>query len=82
LEEDPSALAVVLTGEGDRAFAARADLSEIERATPEEAAFFSVLGRQVLGRVVAFPRPVIAAIDGYALGGGWATRGGPRRDPG
>jgi len=62
--------AVVLTGAGDRAFCAGADLKERRAMSLEETwAFLDELNR-LLDMVAAFPRPVIAAINGAAFGGG------------
>lgn len=70
LSSDQSVRAVVLTGEGDRAFAAGADISEMSTKTPSEAYEFARLG-QVISTVMAdAPQPWIAAVNGFALGGG------------
>ena len=66
---DASVRAVVLTGEG-RAFAAGADVAEMRRHDPREAERFSRLGHATLAALEALPVPVIAAVNGYALGGG------------
>ncbi|MED5373413.1 MAG: enoyl-CoA hydratase-related protein [Myxococcota bacterium] len=64
------ALAVVLTGAGPKAFAAGADISEMRRMSPAEAARFAEQGQRVFSRLESFDRPIIAAVNGYALGGG------------
>jgi enoyl-CoA hydratase len=69
LAGDASVRAVVLTGEG-RAFAAGADIAEMRQHGPVEALRFSRLGHAALGALEALPVPVIAAVNGYALGGG------------
>ena len=69
LAQDRSVRAVVLTGEG-RAFAAGADIAEMRGHDPLEAERFSRLGHEVLAALEALPVPVIAAVNGYALGGG------------
>jgi len=69
IAEDPSVRAVVLTGEG-RAFAAGADIAEMRGHSPVEADRFSRLGHATLAALEALPVPVIAAVNGYALGGG------------
>ena len=69
LAGDASLRAVVLTGEG-RAFAAGADIAEMRRHDPVAADRFSRLGHATLGALEALPVPVIAAVNGYALGGG------------
>jgi enoyl-CoA hydratase len=62
--------AVILTGSGDKAFVAGADIAEMQLMNPMEAEAFAEFGQRVLDRISAFPRPVIAAVDGFALGGG------------
>lgn len=65
---DPAVKVVVLSGAGGKAFAGGADIAELRARTHTEA-FFAVNGT-MFQRVEDFPRPVIAAIEGYALGGG------------
>ena len=62
--------ALVLTGSGDRAFAAGADISEMASFSAEEAEAFSAGGQAVLRLIENFPAPTIAAVKGFALGGG------------
>ena len=69
-EADPKVRAVVITGAGDKAFCAGADISTMREASISEARDFASLGHAVGARIEAFPRPVIAAVNGYALGGG------------
>jgi enoyl-CoA hydratase len=61
--------AAVLTGEG-RAFAAGADIAEMRRMTPLEGEAFSRLGHETFDALERLPVPVIAAVNGFALGGG------------
>lgn len=62
---------VVITGAGERCFAAGGDLQELDQLrSAEQAASMSRLGRQALDSVRWFPLPVIAALNGPALGGG------------
>ncbi len=61
--------AVILTGAG-RAFVAGADIAELHAATPVQAQRISVLGQQVFRRFETSPKPTIAAVNGFALGGG------------
>jgi enoyl-CoA hydratase/3-hydroxyacyl-CoA dehydrogenase len=69
-EKDPSLKCVVVTGEGDRAFSAGADLTMFPKATPVKAEEFSRAGQKVFGKIEEMSKPVIAAINGFALGGG------------
>lgn len=62
--------AVVLTGEGDKAFIAGADISEMSKMTPVLALEFARKGQQVSFQLETLNVPVIAAVNGYALGGG------------
>jgi enoyl-CoA hydratase/3-hydroxyacyl-CoA dehydrogenase len=68
-EGDPSIKCVVITGEGDRAFSAGADLTMM-KGTPVYAEEFCRKGQKTFGKVEEMSKPVIAAINGYALGGG------------
>ncbi|MGD9694130.1 MAG: enoyl-CoA hydratase/isomerase family protein [Thermoleophilia bacterium] len=70
IERDSELRAVVLTGAGDRAFTAGADIRHMQTATPLEARAYAGRGHAVTGRLDALPKPVIAAVNGYALGGG------------
>ena len=68
---DPVVGAVVLTGAGDRSFVAGADIKEFEDlSSASSACQFALHGQAVLNRIETLDRPVIAAINGYALGGG------------
>lgn len=66
---DASLRAVVITGAG-RAFAAGADVAEMRGHSPLEAEAFSRLGHRAMASLESLPVPVIAAVNGYALGGG------------
>jgi enoyl-CoA hydratase len=59
-----------LTGAGERSFAAGADIKKMANMTSEEGFAFGRLGHELANAVERFPRPVIAAVNGYALGGG------------
>lgn len=61
---------VILTGAGDRAFIAGADIREMAAMTPDEGEAFGRLGQEVTLLLEDLPRPVIACVNGYALGGG------------
>jgi enoyl-CoA hydratase/3-hydroxyacyl-CoA dehydrogenase len=69
-EKDASVKCVVITGEGDRAFSAGADVTMFPKATPVKAEEFSRAGQMTFGKVEQMTKPVIAAINGFALGGG------------
>jgi len=70
LEKDPEVRVLIITGEGEKAFVAGADISEMAPMNPKEALEFSKLGHETLNLIEEFPSPVIAAVNGYALGGG------------
>ncbi|RLI08524.1 crotonase [Candidatus Bathyarchaeota archaeon] len=69
-EEDPGVRCVIIIGEGDRAFSAGADVTMFPKLTPQKAVDASRLGQEVFSKVESMSKPVIAAINGYALGGG------------
>lgn len=70
-EDDATVRAVVLTGAGEKAFVAGADITEFAHFTPEEARQLAAEGQDRLFNFIEnFPKPVIAAVNGYALGGG------------
>lgn len=62
--------AIILTGAGDRAFAAGADIAEMLEMDAQQALGFAKLGQAVCGALESALSPVIAAVNGYALGGG------------
>ena len=66
---DRSIRAVILTGSG-RAFAAGADVKAMADYTPQDALFFAQRGQRIFNLIEDYPHPVIAAVNGYALGGG------------
>jgi len=72
LSQDETLRALILTGEG-KAFIAGADIKEMQAMTPVEAKNFSKLGNSVMDLIQTFPTPVIAAVNGFALGGGLET---------
>ncbi len=71
VEADGAVRAVVLTGAGDRAFVAGADIEEYSRQTDEEFAAYQHRSRVLFSRIDDFPKTAIAAVNGYALGGGF-----------
>lgn len=70
LEEDDSIYAVILTGAGEKAFVAGADITEMKDLNAIQGRKFSILGNKVFRRLENLEKPVIAAISGFALGGG------------
>jgi len=71
--DDDAVRGVILTGAGDKAFAAGADISELAQASAVQAERLSCLGQEVLDLVENLGKPVVAAINGFALGGGCET---------
>ena len=68
---DQSAIrCIVLTGEGDKSFVAGADIGSMSTMTKAEGEAFGKLGNDVFLMIESFPIPVIAAVNGFALGGG------------
>jgi enoyl-CoA hydratase len=61
---------LILTGSGDKAFIAGADISSMAKMDPRNARAFAELGHRVCDALGALPVPVIAAVNGFALGGG------------
>jgi enoyl-CoA hydratase len=61
---------VILTGAGERAFAAGADIKEMAGKSPEEGLEFARLGHAMTNLAETMPKPTIAAVNGFALGGG------------
>ena len=71
--DDPAVRGVILTGAGDKAFIAGADIGELAHATALDAERSSRLGQSVLDLIENLGKPVVAAINGFALGGGCET---------
>lgn len=69
LKED-DVQAVILTGAGEKAYAAGADIKELAELDPLDGKRKSIRGQELLERIENFPKPVIAAINGFCLGGG------------
>jgi len=69
-KKDPAVRAVILTGAGDKAFAAGADISEIAELDEISGTEFSRRGQSVFDEIESLGKPTIAAVNGYALGGG------------
>ena len=70
LEGDPEIRVIVITGAGEKAFIAGADIAEMKEMTPLEALEFSLNGQKTLEAFENSDKIVISAINGYALGGG------------
>jgi enoyl-CoA hydratase/carnithine racemase len=73
VRDDPAIRGAILTGAGDKAFIAGADISEISQITTVAAEKSSSYGQSVLDLIENLGKPVIAAINGFALGGGCET---------
>ena len=71
--DDAAVRGVILTGAGDKAFIAGADISELARVTAFEAEQSSRFGQEVLDLIEDLGKPVVAAVNGFALGGGCET---------
>lgn len=69
-KNDDSIKVLVLTGAGERAFVAGADIAEMKDMRPKEALAFMELGHETLRMLEVLPKPSIAAVNGFALGGG------------
>lgn len=70
MEGDDQVGAVIITGSGSKSFVAGADIKELAQLGPVTAKAASERGQRILRGIECFPKPVIAAINGFALGGG------------
>jgi len=70
LTGDQSVKVLIVRGTGDRAFVAGADIAQMQKMSPEEARELSGMAQEVFNKIKALPQIVIAAVNGYALGGG------------
>jgi len=70
LAQEPTVHGVILTGAGSKSFVAGADISEIRNLEAGEALGFSAYGQQLFATIEQFAKPVIAVVNGFALGGG------------
>ncbi|MEO5741936.1 MAG: enoyl-CoA hydratase-related protein, partial [Vicinamibacterales bacterium] len=69
-QQDGSIRCIIVTGSGDKAFVAGADITEIARDTPDGARQRALAGQHVFNLIEQLGKPVIAAVNGFALGGG------------
>jgi enoyl-CoA hydratase len=70
LDADPAVRVVLITGAGEKAFVAGADITELARLTPLGGRELALRGQAVFARIERASKPVIAVINGYCLGGG------------
>lgn len=70
LEKNADVKVVILTGSGEKSFVAGADISEMVNATAAEGRTMGLLAREAFGRLENMPQVTIAAVNGFALGGG------------
>jgi len=70
IDQHKSIRCVVITGAFEKSFVAGADINELRTLSPLEAESFSLLGHRVMDLIANLKTPVIAAVNGYALGGG------------
>lgn len=70
INQNPDIRVLILTGAGDKAFVAGADIKELDGLTSLQAKAVAMRGQGAIDKIAALPIPVIAAVNGYALGGG------------
>jgi enoyl-CoA hydratase len=70
IQKDETIRVLILTGAGEKSFIAGADITEIATLTPLGAKKFAQFGQNIISKLQEMPIPVIAAVNGYALGGG------------
>lgn len=70
LDKDDSVKVVIVTGAGEKAFSAGADIEYMSKISPLEAEQYAMTGHATLNKIENLSKPVIAAVNGYALGGG------------
>lgn len=70
IEQEKAARVVIVTGSGEKSFVAGADISEMVDATAKEGRAMAFLAKEAFGRLEKMPQVTIAAVNGYALGGG------------
>lgn len=70
LKADENVFVIIITGSGEKAFVAGADISEINKLNMLEGKVFAEFGQSVFSLIEKYDKPVIAAVNGFALGGG------------
>ncbi|MCS7052367.1 MAG: enoyl-CoA hydratase-related protein [Ignavibacterium sp.] len=70
IQNDDSIFSVILTGSGEKAFVAGADISELNRLSMLEGKKFAEFGQEIFNFIENMEKPVLAAVNGFALGGG------------
>lgn len=70
IAKTPEGRGVILTGAGEKAFVAGADIKELATLTPTEAREKSLQGQELMNRIENLGKPLVAAVNGFALGGG------------
>lgn len=70
LEKDNTVKVIIMTGAGEKSFVAGADIAEMVSKSPDEGEQFALAGQDVFATVEQLKKPVIAAVNGFALGGG------------
>lgn len=71
LKKEADLRCLIITGAGPKSFVAGADIGEMYTMNPKKGEAFGIAGNKVMSQVASFPCPVIAAVNGYALGGGF-----------
>ena len=70
LDKDDKVKVIILTGEGDKAFSAGADIEYMSQISADESEVYAKLGQELTATVENVSKPTIAAVNGFALGGG------------
>ncbi len=70
IQKDPGIRSVIITGAGAKAFVAGADISEFSGLSPEQAMALAQRGQDTFARIENSAKPIVAAVNGFALGGG------------
>lgn len=71
LKKEADLRCLIITGAGPKSFVAGADIGEMSTMNPKKGEAFGIAGNKVMSQVASLPCPVIAAVNGYALGGGF-----------